>query len=288
MALVLKDRVKETNSATGTSNFALTGAVAGFRSFADIGNANTTYYLAHDTTANTWEAGIGTYTASGTTLSRDTVLNNSSGGTSKISFANAPVVWCDVPASKIIHKDASGNAIDLGAATCSSITPTGLLDISASGAGQIKFPATQNASSDANTLDDYEEGTWTPGVSFGGGQVGQTYTAQLGYYIKIGRLAQYIGYCSLSNKGSSTGGAQCTGAPFSNTTASSYKYSQSGVITGSSGITSTYMQTLSTYWNGSATAFDFGEVNAGAYTQLTNSAFATSSLFYFSINVILA
>lgn len=216
MALVLKDRVKETNSATGTSNFALTGAVAGFRSFADIGNANTTYYLAHDTTANTWEAGIGTYTASGTTLSRDTVLNNSSGGTSKISFANAPVVWCDVPASKIIHKDASGNAIDLGAATCSSITPTGLLDISASGAGQIKFPATQNASSNANTLDDYEEGTWTPTITGSGGSAQTAYLVQTGEYTKIGRSVSVAFYVRSSgaNLSGPTGIAFISGLPF--------------------------------------------------------------------------
>jgi hypothetical protein len=61
-------------------------------------------------------------------------------------------------------------------------TFTGLVDISAAGAGQIKFPATQNASANANTLDDYEEGTWTPSV---GGTA--TYTGQAGQYVKIGR-----------------------------------------------------------------------------------------------------
>lgn len=61
----------------------------------------------------------------------------------------------------------------------------GLMDISASGAGQIKFPATQNASANANTLDDYEEGTWTPSV---GGNA--TYNNQAGNYIKIGRVVQ--------------------------------------------------------------------------------------------------
>lgn len=56
----------------------------------------------------------------------------------------------------------------------------GLVDL---GAGQLKFPSTQNASADANTLDDYEEGTWTPNV---GGSA--TYTTQTGTYTKIGRL----------------------------------------------------------------------------------------------------
>jgi hypothetical protein len=82
-----------------------------------------------------------------------------------------------------------------------------------SGTG-ITFPATQNASSNANTLDDYEEGTWTPSITFGGASTGITYSAQYGYYTKIGNVVYY--YCSiqLTNKGSSTGDALVTGLPF--------------------------------------------------------------------------
>lgn len=54
---------------------------------------------------------------------------------------------------------------------------------SGSGSG-ITFPATQSASTDANTLDDYEEGTWTPGIVFGG----LTPSAASGRYIKVGSL----------------------------------------------------------------------------------------------------
>ena len=57
-----------------------------------------------------------------------------------------------------------------------------LMDLSGAAAGQIKFPATQNASADTNTLDDYEEGTWTPAI---GGST--TYTSQSGSYVKVGR-----------------------------------------------------------------------------------------------------
>jgi hypothetical protein len=80
MALVLKDRVKETTTTTGTGAITLAGAATGFQSFAAVGNANTTYYAIQDSTAGTWEVGIGTYTASGTTLSRDTVLSSSNSG----------------------------------------------------------------------------------------------------------------------------------------------------------------------------------------------------------------
>jgi hypothetical protein len=86
MPLVVKDRIRETTTATlfGTGNPTLAGAVSGFRSFADIGNGNTTYYTIVGGTQ--WEVGIGTYTAAGTTLSRDTVLSNSLGTTAKIDF----------------------------------------------------------------------------------------------------------------------------------------------------------------------------------------------------------
>ena len=75
MALVIKDRVKETTTTTGTGTLTLAGAFAGFDSFAEIGNANTTYYSCTDGTD--FEVGIGTYTASGTTLSRDTIFESS-------------------------------------------------------------------------------------------------------------------------------------------------------------------------------------------------------------------
>jgi 3D (Asp-Asp-Asp) domain-containing protein len=80
----------------------------------------------------------------------------------------------------------------------------------------IAFPATQVASSDANTLDDYEEGTWTPGVSFGGASVGITYTVQSGGYTKIGSQVTVWAQIAMSAKGSSTGTARITGLPFTN------------------------------------------------------------------------
>jgi hypothetical protein len=81
----------------------------------------------------------------------------------------------------------------------------------------ITFPASQNASSDANTLDDYEEGTWTPQINFGatsGSSTGATYAVQVGSYTKVGNLVHIQGYVSLSNKGSSTGTAFLTNLPF--------------------------------------------------------------------------
>ena len=99
MALVLADRVQETTNTTGTGTLTLAGAVAGFQSFAAIGNANTTYYTI--TSGNDWEVGVGTYTASGTTLSRDTVLASSASG-AKITVAAGAKVFVVYPAGKAI------------------------------------------------------------------------------------------------------------------------------------------------------------------------------------------
>ena len=78
MALVLRDRVKETTTTTGTGTITLAGASSGYQSFSAIGNGNTTYYAIVGSTE--WEVGIGPYTSSGTTLSRDTVLESSNSG----------------------------------------------------------------------------------------------------------------------------------------------------------------------------------------------------------------
>jgi len=105
MAFILKDRVKETTASTGTGSVTLAGAVLGFRSFADIGDGNSTYYTIAG--GSQFEVGIGSYTASGTTLSRDTVLSNSLGTTAKIDFsAGNKDVFVDFPSNPAL------NAID--------------------------------------------------------------------------------------------------------------------------------------------------------------------------------
>ena len=117
MALVFKDRIKETTATTGQGTITLAGAVDGFRSFADIGNSNTTYYVIYDNTAYNWEVGIGTYTASGTTLSRDTVLQTSAGNTTKINFGvGSKEVFVSSPAGKHVYLDDSNN-LNVGGTT---------------------------------------------------------------------------------------------------------------------------------------------------------------------------
>jgi hypothetical protein len=120
MALVLSDRVQETGAvSSGTGSVALAGAVNGYQTFsATVGNGNTTYYAIYDTTAFTWEVGIGTYTNSPSTLARTTVLSSSNSG-SLVSFStvNTLLVWVDYPSSKSVNLDASGNVSPLGTIT---------------------------------------------------------------------------------------------------------------------------------------------------------------------------
>lgn len=80
--------------------------------------------------------------------------------------------------------------------------------------GNLTFPAVQVPSADPNTLDDYEEGTFTPGISFGGGSTGITYSVQQGSYTKIGRVVTFRGRITMTALGSSTGFARITGLPF--------------------------------------------------------------------------
>ena len=108
MALVLKDRVKETTLTTGTGSFALAGAVTGYDSFGQIGNGNTTYYAIYLDGGSEWEVGIGTYT-SPSTLSRDTILASSNAGSVVTFSAGQKTIWCDYPAEKAVYTDASGS-----------------------------------------------------------------------------------------------------------------------------------------------------------------------------------
>lgn len=108
MALVVKDRVQETTTTVGTGAVTLGGAVLSFQSFAAIGNGNTTYYAIVDSTAGDWEAGIGTYTASGTTLSRDTVLSSSNGGSLVAFGVGTKNVICTYPSERAVYLDSAG------------------------------------------------------------------------------------------------------------------------------------------------------------------------------------
>ena len=103
MALVVKDRVRETTTTTGTGTITLGGAATGFQSFSVIGDSNTTFYTIQLSNTNEWEVGIGTYTLSGTTLSRDTILESSNSGSAVNFSAGSKDVFVTYPAEKAIY-----------------------------------------------------------------------------------------------------------------------------------------------------------------------------------------
>jgi hypothetical protein len=127
MALVLKDRVKETSTTAGTGTLTLAGAVAGFQSFSAVGDGNSTYYAIADNATGAWEVGIGTYTSSGTTLSRTTVLSSSNGG-SLVSFTSNPKdVFVTYPSSRSAYQNEAGTQVvqtAFGAITATSAALT--------------------------------------------------------------------------------------------------------------------------------------------------------------------
>ena len=108
MPLVIRDRVKETTTTTGTGTITLAGAVSGFQSFSAIGNGNSTYYVISDPATGAWEVGIGTYTSSGTTLSRTTVLSSSNAGSLVTFAAGIKDVFVSYPSSRAVYQNEAG------------------------------------------------------------------------------------------------------------------------------------------------------------------------------------
>jgi hypothetical protein len=125
MALVVKDRVRESTTTTGTGTYTLAGATPGFQSFSVIGDGNTTYYSI--TNGADWEVGIGTYTASGTTLSRDTILESSNSGNAVNWSAGEKDIFVTYPAERAVYLVSDGSDVaqtSYGSITADSIALT--------------------------------------------------------------------------------------------------------------------------------------------------------------------
>ncbi len=141
MALVLADRVQEYSTTTGTGTLTLSGAYAGFQTFAAaIGNGNTCYYTI-SSDSNQWEVGIGTVGVG--TLARTTLISSSTG--SKISFTGTLTVFVDYPAEKAVYLDASGNYVP-STPTFTSITDSGLTS------GRVTYAGTGGLLQDSANL----------------------------------------------------------------------------------------------------------------------------------------
>jgi hypothetical protein len=140
MALVLADRVLETTTVAGTGDASLDGAVTGYQPFSVIGTGNTTYYTIvaiDDNGAPTgdWEVGIGTYTLSGNTISRDTVLSSSNGGALVYFASGTKQIFLDLPSEELITTASTG--ISISGNTITNTAPDQVVSLTGAGTTTI-------------------------------------------------------------------------------------------------------------------------------------------------------
>jgi len=126
MALIIKDRVRETTNTIGTGTVTLAGAVTGYQTFSSaLSNNDTCYYTIAGTSSSEWEVGLGTYSTN--TLARNTVLATSNGGSLVVFSSGTKDVFITYPAGKAVYEDANNNL--LLASTVSVLDSTNFVGI---------------------------------------------------------------------------------------------------------------------------------------------------------------
>lgn len=195
--------------------------------------------------------------------SGDVIFTTGSGTTATVAAGSVVNVIC-----------AGGNLVYKGIGTADSpsfvaLTLTG---------GQITFPATAVPSADVNTLDDYEEGTWTPGLTINSSAAGITFSTATGVYTKIGRQVRVSGVLQLTAKGASVGNVAITGLPFTALNTSALPTGAMMHVTGA-GITSVIGAIPST---GGTNLLPYNQT-ATTVTQLTDANMTNTTLMHFAI-----
>lgn len=229
MALVLADRVRETTTTTGTGSVTLAGAYTGFQTFlAGIGNSNSTYYTIANVVSGEWEVGIGTYTASGNTLSRTTVLASSNSGSLVVFTSGTKDVFVTQPAERAVYVEGTSvvaansatvpnsllanSSLTLGSttltlgATTTSVAGLTLTTAAVNGTLGATTPSTVAATSITASLDSTFSSTGALTISKGttGQQPGSPVTGMLRYNTTT---SQFEGYGGASPAWNSVGGA---------------------------------------------------------------------------------
>ena len=193
MALALNDRVQQTGTANTTVSFTLSGSVPGFQSFAVIGNGNTTYYSATDSSGN-WEVGLGTYSTTGPTLTRTTILSSSNSNTA-VTFSGTVNVFVTYPADKSVNEDASGN-VNILTYVPNTTTAIGTLNV-----GDGTYNVTQSgqiasfAGADPVVNGINIQNTSTSNTAYSAVQIGAD-TFNTGYYLQIGTNSSTYDYAA--------------------------------------------------------------------------------------------
>ena len=156
MALVVADRVKETTTTTGTGTITLAGAEPNFITFTSaLSDGDTTYYAIVDDANSDFEVGLGTFTASGTTLARTTVLASSNSGSAVDLQSGTKEVFINYPADKSVYLDGSDQLVINGTAVTSTATEINYLDITTLGLTE----ASKAVTADANGVVNFDAGT---------------------------------------------------------------------------------------------------------------------------------
>jgi len=198
MALVINDRVKETSSTTGTGAMTFAGATSGFETFAaGIGNSNTTYYAIVNTdTPTEWEVGLGTLAGDSSTITRTTPISSSNSDSAVDFGAGTKEIFCTLPASKAIIKNADGN-IDSPSVTQLDVVAQGDLRLQDTTGGE------HIAHQAAGTTVTYTV-TWPGGVATADGQALKSTTAGVLSWGTAGTAWQAIktaGYTAAAGEG---------------------------------------------------------------------------------------
>jgi hypothetical protein len=201
MALILKDRVKETTIVTSTGTATLLGAVTGYQAFSVIGTGNTCYYTIAAQTGNQWEVGIGTFT-SPDQLSRDTVLESSSGGSLVNFSAGTKDVFITQPAEKAVYTDAnnivntSGNGANT--VTFTQVNTTNLVATTVTLTNGTISANASNASDITNKA--YVDGLFSTGITYHTPVLVESPTALTATYNQPGGAGNGVG-ATLTNSG---------------------------------------------------------------------------------------
>jgi hypothetical protein len=197
MALILKDRVKETTTTTSTGTVTLLGAADGYQSFAAIGNGNTTYYTIAAQTGTEWEVGIGTYTSSGTTLSRDTVLASSNGGSLVNFSAGIKDVFVTQPSEKAVYTNAS----DVVNTSGNGANTVAFTNINASNVVMVSGTISTNAANATDiTNKQYVDSLFSTGITYHTPVLVESPTALTATYNQPGGAGNGVG-ATLTNSG---------------------------------------------------------------------------------------
>ena len=203
MALVLKDRVKETSSSSGTGSITLGGAFPGYQTFnAAIATGSTVYYTIHNLTAgvdNQWEVGVGTFT-SPATLARTTVLSSSNSG-SLVPFtagASGLEVFITQPAEEAVYLNQATGLVEVGGNGTNTVAFT---NINASNVVMTSGTISTNAANATDiTNKTYVDGLFSTGVSYHEAVVVETPSALTAVYVQPNGAGNGVG-ATLTNSG---------------------------------------------------------------------------------------